>query len=253
MLTAFLADPEPSTLDHLKGYLETYCPHVQVAGIAHSPEEVNSFVQKGCLDLLIIDKKFAHCLPCAHHQGQTNNWATIIMLSSSSGKPEIPHLEAFSFLPKPLSLQSLILAITHAQQWIYSRQAHQYQVDILQQLLQAQRPATQIAIPTMEGMEFLQPSHIIRCEGLQKYTLVITTESREIVSSYNIGEFCKKLQSFGFFASHRSHLVNLQHIRKLTNEGSICMCDQSHVPLSRRRRREFLNQFHQVGTPQVVS
>ena len=101
-----------------------------------------------------------------------------------------------------------------------------------------------VGIPTTDGIDFMNPEDIVRCEGLQKHTLIVTV-GYEFISSYNIGEFIKILKPHGFFATHKSHLVNLKHIRKLNTEGSICMDDGSYVPLSRRRRRTFLEEVKQ--------
>lgn len=98
-----------------------------------------------------------------------------------------------------------------------------------------------VGIPTMEGVEYLKIEQIIKCEGLQKCTRVVTTEQKNIVSSYNIGEFSKLLQPYNFFAPHRSFLINLNHIKKYSKEGLIYLTGQETAPLARRRKNEFLN------------
>lgn len=101
-----------------------------------------------------------------------------------------------------------------------------------------------IGIPTMEGLEFISVEEIIRCEGLQKCTLVVTTEKTDIISSYNIGKFVDLLEVNGFFHCHRSHLINLQYIKKYTREGYIFFSVNSKpVPLARRKRGAFLNEM----------
>lgn len=96
-----------------------------------------------------------------------------------------------------------------------------------------------VGIPTIEGMEFLKPKEIIRCEGMQRLTKVFT-ECGAILSSYNIGEFCRLLRPFGFFSPHKSHLVNLHYLRRYHAEGAITLRDGSRVPLARRKREAFL-------------
>jgi two-component system, LytTR family, response regulator len=96
-------------------------------------------------------------------------------------------------------------------------------------------------------MDFLPASDIVRCEGLNKYTLIVTTQKTQLLSSYNIGEFAKTLQLYGFFSPHKSHLINLRCIRRLTVENQIILYDGSQVPLSRRRRLEFIQRFRANG------
>lgn len=107
-------------------------------------------------------------------------------------------------------------------------------------------PDSVLGIPTMEGYEFLTVKDIIRCESYQKCTRVITINRSDVISSYNIGEFYKSLAEHGFFAPHQSHLINLTKIKKYLKEGTIIMRDDSAVPVSRRRRTEFLDQVQHL-------
>lgn len=104
-----------------------------------------------------------------------------------------------------------------------------------------------VGIPTIEGLEFIDTEKIIRCEGLQKCTLVVTTEKSDIISSYNIGKFVDLLQESGFFHCHRSHLINLQFVKKYTREGYIFFSTNSKpVPLARRKRCAFLGEMRHI-------
>ena len=94
--------------------------------------------------------------------------------------------------------------------------------------------------PTLKGFDFISIHDIIRCEGLQKCTRIITQEKSDIISSYNIGEFVKRLEKHGFFQNHKSHLINLRHIKQYYKEGTIKMADNSFVPVSKRKKSQFL-------------
>ena len=98
-----------------------------------------------------------------------------------------------------------------------------------------------VGIPTQRGIEIVPVSEIIRCEGMQKCTRIISSEKKDIVSSYSIGVFRKLLQEFGsFFSPHRSYVVNMNFICKYERAGHIVMKDGSRVPVTRTRRNDFL-------------
>lgn len=104
-----------------------------------------------------------------------------------------------------------------------------------------------VGIPTMDCMEFIDTEKIIRCEGLQKCTLIVTTEKSDLISSYNLGKFVGLLKENGFFQCHRSHLINLKFVKKYTREGYIFFNASSKpVPLARRRKYDFLNQIRHL-------
>lgn len=97
-----------------------------------------------------------------------------------------------------------------------------------------------VGIPNIEGFDFVFVKEIIRCEGLQKCTRIITTSKTDIISSYNIGEFRKLLEPYHFFSPHKSHLINLAFIKKYKREGTILLQDNSSIPVSKRKKNEFL-------------
>ena len=104
-----------------------------------------------------------------------------------------------------------------------------------------------VGVPTMEGIEFLDTEKIIRCEGLQKCTLIVTTEKSDIISSYNLGKFMNLLDGQGFFSCHRSHHINLKFVKKYSREGYIFFnADSKPVPLARRRKCAFLDQIRHL-------
>ncbi|HKK78351.1 MAG TPA: LytTR family DNA-binding domain-containing protein, partial [Phaeodactylibacter sp.] len=72
------------------------------------------------------------------------------------------------------------------------------------------------------------------------------TSEKTLYSSYNIGEFVRLLEPYGFFQVHRSHLVNLNRIVRYNREGMVTLEDDSSVPVSKRRRSEFLQQLTRI-------
>lgn len=98
-----------------------------------------------------------------------------------------------------------------------------------------------VAIPTADGLDFVQVQDIIRCEGSNKYTKVYIKGKNVLLCSYNIGKFRLLLNQYGFFLTHKSHLINLSCIKKYYKEGNIMLDDSSVVPVSIRKRQDFLN------------
>jgi len=97
-----------------------------------------------------------------------------------------------------------------------------------------------VVIPSNKSYEFIQLSDILRCEGLQNYTKVFLTNGKMIVSSINIGHFKDNLTAQGFYCCHRSHVINELHMLRYHKDGRLEMRDNSIVPVSRRKKEEFL-------------
>ena len=147
---------------------------------------------------------------------------------------------ACSFLLKPYHPREFIIAVNNAKECIRKKKNAMDNQQLIYQLSQQLPPNNRIGIPTIEGFEVFQIDEIIRCEGLQNCTRIVTKDKADIVSSYNIGKFAKMLDCFPFYAPHKSHLVNLSHVRKYYHEGTIIMSDNSHVPVAKRRKGQFV-------------
>lgn len=143
---------------------------------------------------------------------------------------------AVGFLVPPFTREDLILCLNNVSRRLRNKKEMVSSENFHNNLL---------GIPTIEGLEFFTVKNIVRCEGYQKCTKMIILDKKRIISSYNIGEFRKILSPHNFFMAHKSHLINLQHIRKYNKEGTITMADGQGVPLARRKKGEFLKHvFH---------
>lgn len=100
-----------------------------------------------------------------------------------------------------------------------------------------------ICVPTQNGMELIPASNIYYCEASREYTLLYTTGNGIITSSYNIGEFESMLENFGFFRIHNSYIINHDQVRRYNKGegGTVIMNNQAELPVSRRRKTEFLD------------
>ncbi|MCB0805719.1 MAG: LytTR family transcriptional regulator, partial [Bacteroidales bacterium] len=132
-------------------------------------------------------------------------------------------------------------AVNNATKRINEKKEHSYNKLLVTNFLNSPADNDMIGIPTIEGFEFIPIQEIIRCEGLQKCTRVITVDRSDIISSYNLGEFRKMLEPHGFYSPHKSHLINLKFIRKYHKEGNIMLINNSYVPVAKRKKKEFLS------------
>lgn len=89
-----------------------------------------------------------------------------------------------------------------------------------------------LVIETVDEMVKINQSDIMYLEADGHRTMVrLTTKTYEAVDG--IGSFKGKLPTDFFIQTHRSYLVNLKHIKKITKKD-IYMDDDSLVPVSRR-------------------
>ncbi|MCX6319373.1 MAG: LytTR family DNA-binding domain-containing protein [Bacteroidetes bacterium] len=102
--------------------------------------------------------------------------------------------------------------------------------------------SNKICVPTQSGMELIPASDILYCEASREYTILHTAGHGSIISSYNIGEFESMLEDFGFFRIHNSYIINHDRVVRYNKGegGTVIMSNQNELPVSRRRKTEFL-------------
>ncbi len=241
MISTLIIEKEIEETIALESKLTNLCPQVKVAGRSPCLKKARKYILQFKPQLVIIGSDLSNrkCFELVKQFPQFH-FETIYMSQSIELAYHAIQHHAVGFLLKPVKPHELIQAVYCAEQRIQNKQLtakRTEKTDLLEEI---------IGIPTMEGLEFLQVASIIRCEGLQKCTRVITENRSDIVSSYNVGEFRKLLEHQGFFTIHKSHLVNLRKILRLHRDGTIEMTDGSTVPVSRRRKSAFLQQVKQV-------
>ncbi len=242
MIRAILIDADEIALNYLENKLLEFCPQVKVIGKTSYCYNIEDLVEENNPNLIFIDINS----PDFYVFGLLNRLSIrsiefIVISNVKEFAYEALKFSATGFILKPIMPDDLILAVRQANKKIQFRKASERDRVILNKIDKKLSCDELIGIPTMQGFDFLRIDAIIRCEGLQKCTQVVTLERSNIVSSYNLGEFRKLLEPFGFFSPHKSHLINLNRIKKYLKEGSVIMTDGSRVPVSRRRKSEFLN------------
>lgn len=239
MITSLLVDSDPVFLDSLEKQLKRFCPYIQVRGKLKNLQQASACLINDSPDLLFLSPE--------ERESSTIPGCETIYVTSSPSIHQISDLNNVAgILSKPLNEIDLISVVAKAQENIYRRKSLHHSKDLIKNLLRIHSRNDRVAIPTMEGYEFFAVDEIVCCEGLQKCTRVITTEQTDIVSAYNIGEFKKLLEPFGFFAPHKSFLINLSKIKSYHKEGVIKLISGHQVPLARRRKEQFLQQIRTI-------
>ena len=80
-------------------------------------------------------------------------------------------------------------------------------------------------------MKKIKYTDIIYIESLAHY-VVINLIDKEYEYKYNISTLCEELSEFGFVKTHRSYIVNLKYVEKITRD-TCYLVNNIETPLSR--------------------
>jgi len=105
-----------------------------------------------------------------------------------------------------------------------------------------------IVLKTAESIHIINVEQIIRCEADVNYTRFFLTGGKKLLVSKPLKEFDGLLSTTGFFRTHQSHLVNLDHMLRYekTDGGYLVMDDNSAVPVSTRKKEELFRLFEKL-------
>jgi len=242
MIRSILVDRSNDDICKLERVLLDCSPNIHVSGKAQTISKTASLVKEINPELLIINIELLLNDGVLLNDYFSNVDFEIIFLTDTDNYAiDAINCNACGYLLKPVQKEHLSKAVNSMLSKTRIRQENTRNKVLAEKYVKQSSSEDVIGIPTIEGFEFIAIKEIIRCEGLQKCTRVITTERTDIISSYNLGEFRKLLEPFGFYSPHKSHLINLNHIRKYHREGNILMTNNSYVPVARRKKVEFLN------------
>lgn len=102
-----------------------------------------------------------------------------------------------------------------------------------------------IGINSLTGIKYIKLGEIVRCEANGNYTFFNLQSGVQELSSKPIKEYEELLEEFSFVRVHKSHLINLFHVKSyIKNEGgSVLLNDGSEVPISKTKKEEFLEKM----------
>lgn len=239
---AVLVDDETKALELLKSKLKSVCNLVQIVGEFSNPEDAIEFINNNEFDILFLDISMPRINGFDLLKQLTNHNFELIMVTAYNeyALEAIKHT-AVGYVLKPVDEDELGLALFNARKSISQKGGPIRNKTLLENLEQEQFRDKKVAIPTTQGVEYYNVSSIIRCEGYEGYTKIYFDQFPTILSSFNIGHYAKLLDSDLFYLIHKSHLVNLDFVVRYSNEGNIHLKNGAQVPVSRRKRKEFLD------------
>lgn len=151
---------------------------------------------------------------------------------------------AVDYILKPVVASDLLNAVEKAGKAIQQEETELKISALLANLDKIKK----IVLKTAESIHIIHVKNIIRCEADVNYTNFYLDNGERLIVSRTLKEFAEMLEPAGFFRTHQSHLVNLDHISRFdkTEGGHLVLADDSIVPVSSRKREELFKVFERM-------
>ncbi|HET6768308.1 MAG TPA: LytTR family DNA-binding domain-containing protein [Chitinophagaceae bacterium] len=242
-LRAIIIDDERHSCDVLKMLLGKCCQQVHVTAICYSGEEGLRKINELQPQLVFLDIEMPH-MNGFQLLEQLSNITFEIIFTTSYDQYAITAFKfsALDYLLKPVDREELEKAVQKVSKKINPPVSQQLEI-LLQKINQPTIAVQRIALPTMQGLEFVPVESIISCSSSNNYTEFFLKDKKKLLVSRTLKEVEDMLADHSFIRVHNSHIVNLNAItRYVKGEGGyLVMSDSSTIDVS-RSRKEFLMQ-----------
>jgi two-component system LytT family response regulator len=243
-----IIDDEAHVRETLIHLLKDYCPQVKVVGEADSVASGITAIREKRPELVLLDIKMGDGtgFNLLEHF-DTIPFRVIFITAHEQHAIEAFRFSAVDYILKPVNPEKLADAVERAEKMV--QQTFLTQLDALRENLNPLDPKNKkIVIKTADNIYLLNTRDIINCESDGCYTVIEPANEGKIIVSRVLKEFDELLSGFGFFRVHRSHLINLQHIKRLEKQegGYVVMSNDRKIPLSPRGRERLLELFEEL-------
>ena len=239
-MRAVRIDDEEDARKNLELILSEFSENVDVVGEAGSAMEGVKLIKSMNPDLIFLDIEMPNgngfdLLDCI----DTDNLAIIFVTAYNEHAIKAFQYSAVDYLLKPIDIGLLKKSIDKIESSSLKPGYTKSQLNAMSGIYQNDQK--KIAIPTLEGFDFIHIDQLIRVEADRSYAKLYLVGGEKIVVSRSLRDFENVLPEHCFFRPHKSHLININHIRKYikANGGKIEMEDGFYVDVSRSKKEKF--------------
>lgn len=241
-LRAVIVDDERSSLQNLQQKLAEFCPDIQVIASSEKPEEAILLIRQHKPDVIFLDIEMPRMSGIRMLDELTDYTGEIIFTTAYNHYAvDAIRISAFDYLVKPVSITELQNAVARLVK--YKQSETKERLDILRQSLsETKSQDDKIAVPTSEGLEFIQIRNIVHIESSSNYSKIFLVNGKNMLVTKLLKDFEDILSPYRFYRVHNSHLINMNYIQKYIRGegGQVVLQNGDVVDVSRRKKEEFL-------------
>jgi two-component system LytT family response regulator len=249
MLRTLIIDDEAPVRNTLAGLLARTCPQVKVVGEADGVKTGLRAIREKSPDLVLLDIKMDDGTGFdLLNQFDNISFRTIFVTAYGEFALRAFEFAAVDYLLKPVNPEKLVTAVDRAFQ--LKQKEFNIQLEALRENeADPEKQNKKIILKTHESIFLCHVNDIIHCSSDGSYTVFDTVDGQHIMVSKILKEYESLLSGSGFLRIHRSHLINLRHIKRFDRQdgGYVVMSNADQIPVSTSGRELLLELFKEIG------
>ncbi|MBC8488466.1 MAG: response regulator transcription factor [Bacteroidetes bacterium] len=245
MISVVVIDDEPKARETIINILQLSPTKLKIAGQADDVKSGFDVINTQNPDLVLLDinlpdgtgfdllKKF-----------EKINFKVIFITAHEEYAIIAFKFSALDYILKPVASGELLQSVEKASESIHKEETELKLSAFLSNLDKIRK----IVLKTAESIHIVNVKDIIHCEADGNYTNFYIDNGEKLMVSKTLKDYTEMLEQAGFFRTHQSHLVNLDHISRYekTEGGHLVMDNKSIVPVSSRKKETLFRLFESM-------
>ena len=246
-LRTILIDDEPRGLNSMQKLLQMNCPEVEIIATSTNVDDAIEKIRtlKPVLVFLDIAMPVKNGFDLLKQLDEIF-FEVIFVTAHNNFMVEAFHFSAIDYLLKPIDDELLADAVKRAKRRIDEKTGGKNIETFLYNVQQKKTPQNmKLCIPSLKGFQVVELTEILFAESSGNYTNFHFNNKQVLCSSKPMHEYEELLSDAGFIRIHKSHLVNLLHVKEYIRGegGSILLSNGKELEVSRRRKEFFLGKM----------
>lgn len=239
-IKAIIIDDEERARDSLSSIIKEYCKDVSIIDTCSNVPDGVISINKHKPDVIFLD------IEMPDYNGfelfsffNEINFDIIFVTAYSQYAIKAFEVSAIDYLLKPVDIEALQKSLEKVKTK-QTQIALQKRLELLKENFTADE-INKIALPMGDGLLFVEMKDIILFEADGAYTNLYMNNGSKILVSKRLKFFEDILQNrTNFFRPHRSHLININYIKKyIKGDNQIVMDNLVELSLSRDLKQDF--------------
>lgn len=249
MIRTLIIEDEPSIQELIADMVQETDPEIIIDGICDNMETAKEAILRQRPQLVFLDIMLpgGTAFELLQQIGEID-FEIIFITAYNDFMTDAFRYGATGYLVKPVSQTDLEQALRNARKRIMKGLNAGEIVALLEASRQKQVHTKKLAIAGFNEYIFVDLAAVIRCESQNMYSIIYTAGQKKMLSSFSLKQLSQVLPETDFFQVHKCHIVSLNEVTRFNmRDTTIVMSDGAEIPVSRRRKQAFLDQFVRIS------
>lgn len=250
MYRVVIIDDESDSIEVLRKLLvNIQTIPTRIVGVASSLDDGIALIKNNKPDIVFLDIEMPGCNGLEIYDRFPKPEFKIIFVTAYS-QYAIPALKksALDYLLKPINLIELKDSLKRATEIIESDHQKEILIDRIPYLAALSENSKNVILDVENGFIVQNTNNIIYCIAAQSYSVIVSSSGKEITVSKSLKELQDLLPASQFYRTHKSYLININHIHKFirSNESYVQMISGAKIPVSVRTTSTIIKDLKQM-------